>query len=251
MKKKKRMNKSRIICFVVGIFLLNTNIVFAQENISNDVAYQEATITSNSNEKEWQLNGMYYLGEIVTYNSSKYEVLQTHQNYGDLNLAPDKSQALYKLMENKNKMEIEVLFNSHDEDFIKEITFEDGTSVKDYDYSIKYLQNSRSYTRSGSYALAGYFDYAAWITRDGVVSLSLDPKQSVRTNRSTKNTAWGLLSSSSGGFYSDSRWINTQVIKWQYDCHFDFAYDKATWNLEPNRTANSYIFGVVLKACNP
>jgi hypothetical protein len=37
---------------------------------------------------------------------------------------------------------------------------------------------------------------------------------------------------------------------WQYDCHYSFAPNKDYWNLEPHRTASSYL-QVVLAACNP
>lgn len=137
------------------------------------------------------------------------------------------------------------MFNSTDEDFAENIVFEDGTRLSDYEYSVKYAPVPR-----GFYPIADYFDYAAWITRDGVVSLSVDPNSSVRGNKSQKDSAWNVLSSTTHGFGSSSNWKNTKVIGWQFDCHYWFANSKDFWNLEPHRTASSYA-GVVAAGCNP
>ncbi len=140
---------------------------------------------------------------------------------------------------------IEVVLGDKDNIELENIKFSDGTTALDYDYEIIQGKTLKSY------ALASYFDSAAWIDRGGVISLSLAPKDNVRGDRSVKNTAWSYVASPTHGFSSDYRWKNTQVMKWQYDCHFDFARYKESWNLEPDRTADSYIFGVVLNSCNP
>ena len=143
------------------------------------------------------------------------------------------------------KIMVEVLVDNNDENFAENIVFDDGTRLSDYDYTVKHVIQPR-----GFYPIADYFDYAAWITRDGVRSLSIDPKTKVRTNSTYKNDGWRVLSSTTHGFGSSPYWKNTQVMKWQYDCHYSFAANKDYWNLEPHRTASSYA-QVVLKACNP
>lgn len=142
-------------------------------------------------------------------------------------------------------VEIEVYVNEFDEDFIKNIEFDDGTKVGDYDYTVTYAPAKRINT-----SLGNYFSYAAWITRDGIVSLSLNPKSEVRTNSTTASNAWGTLADRNAGFGATGNWKNETVLKWQYDCHFTFAKNKDYWNLEPSRTANSYA-EVVLSGCNP
>lgn len=139
---------------------------------------------------------------------------------------------------------VEVAINKHDEEFIAGIEFDDGTKVGDYNYVIRYIPTPRSY------ALSRYFDYAAWITRDGVVSLSLDPNDTVRKSSSEKEIAWNCLASVENGFAGSSWWYNETCLKWQYDCHFSFAWFKDYWNLEPSRTASSYA-EVVKAKCNP
>lgn len=145
---------------------------------------------------------------------------------------------------NSNKIEVEVMINSNGEDFIENIVFDDGTKLSDYDYSIKYVPTPKSY------AISNYFNYAAWIKRDGVISLSVDPKSKVRTNSTERNRGWAALSSPTHGFGSHSYWKNTKVMHWQFDCHYSFATNKKYWNLEPHRTASSYL-QVVAKGCNP
>ena len=147
----------------------------------------------------------------------------------------------------KEKIEVNILYNSYDEEFIKNVVLDDGTKVGDYDYTINYLPTLPGVR---SYSISLYLDYGAWITRDGVVSLSMIPKSSVRNNSSTKDTAWSVISSPTKGFGSDSRWKNTQVMKWQFDCHYSFAKTKEYWNIEPHRTASNYLQEVA-SGCNP
>ena len=135
--------------------------------------------------------------------------------------------------------------DNNDENFAENIVFDDGTKLSDYDYTLTHAIQPR-----GFYPIADYFNYAAWITRDGVRSLSLDPNSKVRTNSTYKNDGWRVLSSTTQGFGGSPYWKNTKVMKWQYDCHYSFAANKNYWNLEPHRTASSYA-QVVAKACNP
>ena len=140
---------------------------------------------------------------------------------------------------------VDVYKNTYDEEYIKDITLEDGTRVGDHEYMINYVPTVARASSLPSFYFAGY------ITRDGEVSLSLDPIYNVRYNESAKDSAWNNeILNPSYGIVNDSRWRNTQVMKWQYDCHFNHAKDKDTWNIEPHRNANSYAY-VVLRGCNP
>ena len=146
---------------------------------------------------------------------------------------------------NKNQITVEVLYNNTGEDFSENIVFDDGSKLSDYSYTIKYLPEPKSTSK-----VEEYFNYVAWITRDGVTSLSLDPNSNVRTNSSIKNQAWEVLSDETEGVANSMYWQNTKVMKWQYDCHYTFASNKDYWNLEPHRTASNYL-EVVFKKCNP
>lgn len=145
------------------------------------------------------------------------------------------------------QLEVEVLYNAFDEDYIRNVVLDDGTKVGDYDYTITYLTDENSFTLS-SLAISMYFDYAAWITRDGIVSLSLDPKDNVRFHRDTKTAAWGIVKSPTQGFGSSPNWYNEVSLEAQYDCHFDFATFKDYWNLEPSSTSMTY-WEAVLNGC--
>lgn len=142
-------------------------------------------------------------------------------------------------------VKVEVVFNSGNNDFINEIEFSDGTKLIDYQYEITYKPQPK-----GFYPIGDYFNYAAWIDRGGEISLRLEPNSSTRRNETYKNDGWRVVSSRTHGFGADHRWKNTQVMQWQYDCHYYMAKDKTHWNLEPHRTSPSYA-NVVLKGCNP
>lgn len=148
----------------------------------------------------------------------------------------------------KEEILVEVLYNEHDEKFILDAELDDGTKVKEYDYTISYRMEMKN--TKGFYPIGDYFSYAAWITRDGVVSLSLTPKPNVRTNEDDKDMGWLCVASPTHGFASSPNWDNGTVMEWQYDCHYHWANNKTYWNLEPHRTAGSYL-AVVLAACNP
>lgn len=139
---------------------------------------------------------------------------------------------------------VEIIVNSKGDSFAEEIEFEDGTKLSDYNYTIKYVQTPRNNL------IQEYFHYAAWISRNSEITLSLDPKSNVRKESKTKDKAWDIISSPTQGFGNDPYWNNNQVMGWQYDCHYSFAPNKDYWNLEPHRTASSYL-QVVLAACNP
>ena len=192
---KKNIFKKGVICTLLGLFMLNTNIIKAKAE----------SLENSNNEK----------GSIL---------------------------------------EVEVLYNEFDEEYIKNMTLDDGTKINEYDYSISYAKPlfPSTPTLFSYYPIGDYFSFAGWITRDGTISLSTDPKLAVRIDRYKKDQAWLALSSPTAGFGSHSNWKNSTVMKWQFDCHFDKfpGTFKPEWNLEPSRTASSY--QQVLNAfCNP
>ena len=144
---------------------------------------------------------------------------------------------------------VTVYANAHDEDYIKNIQFDDGTTVGDYNYVIEYATKTRDTSD-----LITYFDYVGWIDRDGVISLSLDPVDAVRNTYSSMQSAWTALEKPENGVSTDANWptesANLQTLRWQYDCHWTFAKTKDYWNLEPSRTANNYL-AVIMGECNP
>ena len=146
---------------------------------------------------------------------------------------------------------IEVIVNKFGEDSLKNIEFDDGTKVSDYNYKIKYV--NQKITRDPAY-MATYFSQALWITRNNIVSLSLVPNSNVRNSLSEKNKAWTILSGEYTGLGSSKYWPKDEqklkTFKWQFDCHYHFANNKNEWNIEPSRSASSYA-AVVAKKCNP
>lgn len=154
---------------------------------------------------------------------------------------------LASALDTSNKVKVEVYYNAYDEDYIKNIVLDDGTAIGDLDYEIIYMPVTYGNT------ISQYFNYAAWITRDGLVSLSVDPVYNIRHAYdywSGPDKAFDVLSSPTAGFGSSAKWKNTTCMEWQFQCHFNFAKTKSYWNLEPSRTAKSYS-EVVLASCNP
>lgn len=149
-----------------------------------------------------------------------------------------------------NKIIVEVIVNEYGDDAIKDIELEDGSHIGDYEYEI--IHTSKL-TRDPIY-IATYFSQAIWITRNGQISLSLVPYSKVRNSLSEKDKAWTTLSGTSTGLGGHKNWPKTEqkrkTFKWQFDCHFHFAKYKSEWNIEPEKSANSYA-AVVAAACNP
>lgn len=152
------------------------------------------------------------------------------------------------------EVKVQVYVNSYDEDYIKNIEFDDGTAVGDYNYSIEYVNKV---TRDPN-LLPLYFDFVGWIVRTDAhghdLSLSLDPNIKVRYDGNEANRAWNALSDPWGGAAGNTNWpTNPQKLKtfhWQFDCHFVGGKEKDRWNIEPTRSANSYV-AVLAAHCNP
>lgn len=82
-----------------------------------------------------------------------------------------------------------------------------------------------------------YFKSGVWITRDGVVSLSLMPRDGGIGNESREGT-WAHVKNV---FSSSSKWKNTAMMTEQYNCHFRYGMLKTPWNLEPHRTSINHV----------
>ncbi len=152
------------------------------------------------------------------------------------------------IMQDDDTIVIDVLINNYDEEYIKNIELDDGTVIGDHEYVINFVGADLQSDDPSEGSWGGYFNYAAWINRDGLITLSLDPVSTVRASWSKAEAAWTALESSS--LAASSNWKNSTCMYWQYKCHFNYANDKTYWNIEPSRNAASYA-AVVLGRCNP
>lgn len=80
---------------------------------------------------------------------------------------------------------------------------------------------------------SSFFKSGSWITRDGVISLSLMPRDGGIGNEGSDRT-WGTVYAR---FSPSSNWKNTSVMRQQYNCHFWYGMIKTPWNLEPSKTS--------------
>lgn len=101
-----------------------------------------------------------------------------------------------------------------------------------------------------------YFNSSSWITRDGMISLSISPKTNspLRTTQGNiqmghANRAFDIISQRHS---SDSQWKNNIPMSHQFHCHVQFAGSKPAWNLEPHRTSTNYLDYInPVNQCNP
>lgn len=100
---------------------------------------------------------------------------------------------------------------------------------------------------------SSYFSSGSWITRDGLISLSMTHKSflfSGTTNdRAMKlSDSWNKLRTVHS---TNSKWKNTNGMYDQYACHYGtIGSAKNPWNLEPSRPDVSYA-ATVAAFCNP
>ncbi|CDO03088.1 hypothetical protein BN988_01588 [Oceanobacillus picturae] len=99
-----------------------------------------------------------------------------------------------------------------------------------------------------------YYSSSKWITRSGVVSLSLQPKKPAYDEPPGMAGAhllkyrWKVVYDK---HKNSSKWKNTASMKAQLNCHADYPKKfKTPWNIEPHRTETNY-HKVVAKGCNP
>ena len=79
-----------------------------------------------------------------------------------------------------------------------------------------------------------YFSSGQWITRNGVISLSLYPINPKTWSTVAVGYAWDAVTARFS-FYS--YWQNASVLREQFYCHALFAAWKSPWNLEPSKTS--------------
>ncbi|MCU4842078.1 MULTISPECIES: DUF2599 domain-containing protein [Bacillus cereus group] len=187
-----------------------------------------------------------------TKNNGKYKVPFDFENGESIKVEEDGSAVIY----NKNKESIAVVMPTEAKSQSGEI-LEVHTTLKnentlEYYVNIKEEVNPITIKNTAtSYAFSQYFSSGNWITRDGMVSLSLEPT-SVLTklivNRAIRTDSWNKVKDT---FSMDDQWGNTSSMQNQYLCHYDFAKSfKTPWNLEPHRPDVGYL-KTVAATCNP
>ena len=95
--------------------------------------------------------------------------------------------------------------------------------------------------------MSDYYDSWTKITRNGVLSFSLDPKNSVRFSRSKTTLAWYAFTEE---YDNDSNFTNYYGLRDQYYCHSVLAKFKSRWNIEPSRPNVSW-YETLSALCNP
>ena len=89
-----------------------------------------------------------------------------------------------------------------------------------------------------------YYNQVSWITRDGLISLSIDHK---KVGLFEISDSFRILEEM---FSNDANWSNRDSLYAQFACHVQFAQSKNPWNLEPSRTTTSLIT-TIFNLCNP
>ncbi|BDR76984.1 DUF2599 domain-containing protein [Clostridium tetani] len=123
-----------------------------------------------------------------------------------------------------------------------------NNTTKNFNHPIALYNTNTPYNLSlnaRSDKLTDYFYSVKWITRDGVVSLSIDPKPALYVVNMGDDRAeyerflkakkgWDIIVKQ---FSKDSRWKNTKIMEKQYLCHVGYGGIKRPWNIEPHRTS--------------
>jgi len=100
---------------------------------------------------------------------------------------------------------------------------------------------------------SSYFSSGKWITRSGVVSLSLTHKSYLHSGSTNDRIlkladSWNKVVKKHS---DDKKWKNKAGLEDQYACHYNtISAAKNPWNIEPSRPNVGYA-KTVLKACNP
>lgn len=99
---------------------------------------------------------------------------------------------------------------------------------------------------------SSYFSSGKWITRDGLISLSLTHKPyllsgSTNDRMFKQADSWNKVVAK---HRSNSRWRNQNSLYNQYICHYGYVTYKNPWNLEPSRPDVGLV-KTIAKRCNP
>lgn len=97
-----------------------------------------------------------------------------------------------------------------------------------------------------------YFYSSKWISRSGIISLSIDWKNAIYggiTPYIASNIAksWDSISIKHS---RDKYWKNATSLYNQYICHVNYARMKNIWNIEPGASSSDY-WMIVAAGCNP
>ena len=109
-----------------------------------------------------------------------------------------------------------------------------------------------------------YFSSGKWIVRGNdayKLSLSLVPNAGLRSSgaygfiglpgkilsNAVAKDSWNKVYNK---FKNSKNWRNTDGLKKQYMCHFNFAFGKSAFNIEPARKNSNYLI-TIAKLCNP
>ncbi|MCT9819294.1 DUF2599 domain-containing protein [Microbacterium sp. W1N] len=89
-------------------------------------------------------------------------------------------------------------------------------------------------------SFSSFFQSGAWITRDGMLSLSLMPRAGGIGNEGGTRTWTTVYNTFSGSpnWWNHSHNVTASMSK-QYNCHFRFGMVKTPWNLEPAKIAEN------------
>ncbi len=127
-------------------------------------------------------------------------------------------------------------------------------AVYDNSEVVKYEQSLPTLFASMPTKFSQYYSKSKWITRKGMVSLSLYPKKPAyqdppgMAGAHLQKYRWKVVYDK---HHKSSKWKNTASMKAQLHCHADYPKKfKIPWNIEPHRTESNYL-KVVAKGCNP
>lgn len=131
----------------------------------------------------------------------------------------------------------------------------DEDEIRDNSKQLIEMSQASNSTIYGRQMIAKYFEKIKWITRDGVVSLSIYPTYEFSGKTygysylaAMAEESWGIIVRN---YSSSSNWKNTLSLKQQYRCHVHYARNaKTPWNIEPHRTETNFD-KVVSAGCNP
>jgi glucan-binding YG repeat protein len=100
---------------------------------------------------------------------------------------------------------------------------------------------------------SSYYYSSIWLLREGIISLSIDPKMnawigsSLAGNVFKEKDRWDVLVARHS---AEPYWRNSASLRAQLNCHCDLAKSlKTPWNLESDRTTTNYAI-VLASGCN-
>lgn len=128
---------------------------------------------------------------------------------------------------------------------------EDHPGIKQSSYES--INNPITLFAISSKGFSYYYKTSKWITRNKIVSLSVDPKANAWTGSSIAGNAFkqkdrfDVLAKKHS---SSSKWKNPSSLKAQLNCHADLAKSiKTPWNLEPHYPNVNYAL-LLKNRCN-